>query len=71
MRLPDPHGLHRTVVEHVGFREVGDRTAAIVFRVAERGRGADYPLGRYAVELIGNDPHEVAIIAGCDVDSAW
>ena len=46
---------------------VGDRAAVLVVDVGERVRAADHALGRDAVDLLGDRPHEVAVAARGDV----
>ena len=64
---PDAHRLDRAVVEDVRLRQVDDRAAVLVLRVAQPVGAADDVLGRDSVDVLRHRPHEVAVAARGDV----
>src|SRR5512133_1149602 len=64
---PDSDRLLRAVVEIVRLRLVGDRAAALVAGVIERGGAADHSFARNAIDLLADWPHEVPTASRSDV----
>ena len=64
---PDAHRLLGPVVEELDLRLVDEIGPVVARRPVEPDRAADDPLGRDAVQVLGERPHEVAVAARGDV----